>query len=237
MVLAVAVVAQMTRPEPTALHLMVSGTSSAPTGPQPRGRPRPAHRHTQASRRLGQAGERGRDGSWIIMTVESTSRLPVVAEMSRVRWPLSPTARSCGCLHRGSNAQAVSKTGEAARSHLLMASVSCVARRPARLGGHLVGAGEGAYGARVRVCTCSMCTGLARNGRADRKLRALHAGRAGRHTCEWSVGVPGLEEFHDEVDSGVDRLARALVPRRVHGDVCAWVLFVRSGVCGGAVVC
>ena len=103
-VLAVAVVAQMTRPEPTALHLMVSGTSSAPTGPQPRGRPRPAHRHTQASRRLGQAGERGRDGSWIIMTVESTSRLPVVAEMSRVRWPLSPTARSCGCLHRGSNA-------------------------------------------------------------------------------------------------------------------------------------
>jgi hypothetical protein len=106
------------------------------------------------------------------MTVESTSCLPVVAEMSRVRWPLSPTARSCGCLHRGSNAQAVSKTGEVARSHVLMASVSCVARRPARLGGHLVGAGEGADGARVRVCTC----------RADRKLRALHAGRAGRHT-------------------------------------------------------
>ena len=29
--------------------------------------------------------------------------------------------------------------------------------------------------ARVRVCTCSMCTGRARSGRADRKLRALQA--------------------------------------------------------------
>jgi hypothetical protein len=50
------------------------------------------------------------------------------------------------------------------------------------------------------------------------------------------VGVPGLEVVGDEVDRGTDRLARALVPRRVHGDVCAWVLCVRSGVCGGAVV-
>ena len=52
------------------------------------------------------------------------------------------------------------------------------------------------------------------------------------------VGVPGLEEVGDEVDRGVDRLARALVPRRVHVDVCAWVLCMWSGVCvcGGAVV-
>ena len=204
--------------------------------PQPRGRPRRARltgfTGSQASRRLGQAGERGRDGSRIIMTVESTSRLPAVAEMSRVRWPSSPTASSCGCLHRGSNAQAVSKTCEAARSHVLMSSASCVARRPARLGGHLVGAGAGADGARVRVCTCSMCTGLARSGKADRKLRALHAGRAGGTPAS----VPGLEEVHDEVDREVDRLARALVPRRVHGDVCAWVWIVWSGVCVGAAV-
>ena len=58
------------------------------------------------------------------MTVVSTSRLPVVAEMSRARWPSCPTARSRGCLHRGSNTQAVSKTGEAAHSHVLMASAS-----------------------------------------------------------------------------------------------------------------
>ena len=58
------------------------------------------------------------------MTVVSTSRLPVVAEMSRARWPSCPTVRSRGCLHRASNAQTVSKTGVAARSHVLMASAS-----------------------------------------------------------------------------------------------------------------
>ena len=66
----------------------------------------------------------GRDGGLIIVTELSTLRLPVVAEMSRARWPSSPTSRICGCLHQGSNAQAVSKTGEAARSHVLMASAS-----------------------------------------------------------------------------------------------------------------
>jgi len=117
-VLAVAAMAPMIRPETTVLHLMVSGSSSAPTGPQLRGRPRPAHyRHrftgTGFAPRVTAAGH-----------VLSTLRLPVVAEMSRARMPSSPTARSCGCLHRGSNAQAVSKTGEAARSHVLMASAS-----------------------------------------------------------------------------------------------------------------
>jgi len=36
-VLAVAAMAPMIRPEPTALHSIVSGSSSVPTGPQPRG--------------------------------------------------------------------------------------------------------------------------------------------------------------------------------------------------------
>ena len=150
------------------------------------------------------------------VTLVSTSRLPVVAEMSRTRWPPSPTARSCGCLHRGSNAQAVSKTGEAARSHVPMGSASCVARRPARLGTHVVGAGAGADGARARVHLqhAHRSRARVRCGRADRKLRAacVAAGRAGGHTCGWWVGVPGLEEVGDEVDRGVDRLARALVP-------------------------
>ena len=35
--------APLIRPEPTSLHSMVSGSSSVPTGPQPRGRPRAAH--------------------------------------------------------------------------------------------------------------------------------------------------------------------------------------------------
>ena len=85
MVLVVAVRAVMVRPEPTALHSMVSGSSSAPTGPQPRGRPRPAHRHMHRLRAaLGPSGRAcGRDDGWILVTVVSTSRLPVVAEMSR----------------------------------------------------------------------------------------------------------------------------------------------------------
>ena len=105
MVLAVAAMAPINRPEPTALHSIVSGSSSAPTGPQPRGQPLPAHyRHRLHRHRL----RAGRDGGRIIVTELSTLRLPVVAEMSRARWPSSPTARSCGCLHRGSNAQVVS---------------------------------------------------------------------------------------------------------------------------------
>ena len=39
----------------------------------------------KASRRLGQAGERGRDGGRILATLVSILRLPVVAEMLRVR--------------------------------------------------------------------------------------------------------------------------------------------------------
>ena len=99
------VMAPINRPEPTALHSIVSGSSSVPTGPQPRGQPRPAHyRHRLHRHRL----RAGRDGGRIIVTELSTLRLPVVAEMSRAQWPSSPTARSCGCLHRGSNAQVVS---------------------------------------------------------------------------------------------------------------------------------
>ena len=41
---------------------------------------------------------------------------------------------------------------------MLMATTSCVVRRPARLGGYVVEAGEGADGA----CACNMRTGLAR---------------------------------------------------------------------------
>ena len=53
-------------------------------------------------------------------------------DVERVRWPSSPTARSCGCLRRGRNSQAVRKTGAAARSHVPMASASCIAPRRAR---------------------------------------------------------------------------------------------------------
>ena len=172
----------------------------------------------------------------------STSRLPVVAEMSRARWPSSPSARSCSCLHRGSNGKAVSKTGEAARSHVPMASASCVARGGWRASRRARSWGRRGSGRRACACAPAACApvSLSRAQRQGRPKAAraacVAACRAGGHTCGWRVGVPGLEEVGDQVDRGVDRLARALVPRRVYCDGCVWVLCAWSKVCGGALV-
>ena len=124
------------------------------------------------------------------MTVVLTSRLPIVAEMSRARWPSSPTARSCGCLHRGSNARAVSKTGERrrARSHVPMASASGIAQRRARSLRSRAGAGavnhaRVAYSARA----CSMRTGLARAAAGPTEA-ASHAWRPAGLAHLWMVG-------------------------------------------------
>ncbi len=176
------------------------------------------------------------------MTVVSTSRLPVVAQMSRARWPSSPTTRSCDCLHRGSNAQSRQQNrrgGALARAD--GERTLCRAEAGAPLGG-LVRWGRRGSGRRARAHAPAACAPVL-HARAQRQGRpkaaraaCVAAGRAGGHTCVRRVDVPGLEEVSDEVDRGVGRLARALAPRRVHGDVCAWVLCVRSGVCGGAVV-
>jgi hypothetical protein len=156
--------------------------------------------------------------------------------MSRARWPSSPTARSCDCLHRGSNAQAVSKTGGARLLFCWRRASTCrwraqvvsrggwrASRRARKLGG-------GAAADGVRVCTCSMCAGLARPraaaGPTDSCARCMRCCRPGRGAHLRAKGW--LEEVGDEVDRGLGRLARA--PRR--GDMCAWVLCVRSGVAG-----
>ena len=233
MVLIVAAMASMTRTEPTALHSMASGTSSAPTGSQPRGRPRPAHSGTGSQTHRLCAG---RDDGRIIVTELSTSRLMVVAEMSRARWPSSPSARSCRCLHRGSNAQAVSKTGEAARS-LARADGQCKGRHASRRARSLRSrAGAGADIARARTascaCACSMRTGLARA--AAGPTESCAACVAGGTPVDGGLVSLGGEEVGDEVDRGVDHLARILAPRRVHCDVCARrVVCFRSGVWRG----
>ena len=179
---------------------------------------------------------RRRAGGRILVTVVSTSRLPVVSEMSKARWPSSPTSRICGCLHRGSNAQAVSKTGEAARS-LARADGQCKGRHASRRARSLRSrAGAGADIARARTascaCACSMRTGLARA--AAGPTESCAACVAGGTPVDGGLVSLGGEEVGDEVDRGVDHLARILAPRRVHCDVCARrVVCFRSGVWRG----
>jgi hypothetical protein len=234
-VLVVAAMAVIIRPEPSALHSMVSGSSSAPTGPQSRGRPRPAHKHrlrvawdkresadvTAAAdhRDLGvdvvPAG-RGRDvkGAVAVEPDRSQLRLPAPGEQRTSR----QQNRRGGAFARADGEHKL-RRAEAGAPH----------------GGHIVGAGAGADGARARVCTRSMCSGQ-RKGRpkAARRARCMRGCRQGWGAHLRWVGVPELEEVGDDVDRRVSRLARALVPS--HGDVRAWVSCVRSGVCGGAVV-
>jgi hypothetical protein len=107
----------------------------------------------------------------------------------------------------------------------------------APLGGHVVGACAGADGARVHLQHVHRSRAQ-RQGRPKAARAAGEAASRAGHTC----GSDGLVSLGSKrmvlvVDRGVDRLARALVPRRVHGDVCAWVLCVRCGEWGGAAVC
>jgi hypothetical protein len=137
---------------------------------------------------------RRRAGGRILVTVVSTSRLPVVTEMSRARWPSSPTSRSCGCLHRGSNAQAVSKTGEAARS--TRADGQRKWRRASRRARSLrsrAGAGADIARARPRARAPAACAAALRAQRQGRpKLRRMRGGRPGWGAHLWWVGVFGL---------------------------------------------
>jgi hypothetical protein len=110
--------------------------------------------------------------------------------------------------------------------------------RRASAGAESTESGRRGSGHRARAascaCACSMRTGLARAAAGPTEA-APHAWRpAGLGgTCGGLVSL-GSEEVGDEVDRGVERPARVLVPRRVHCDVCARrVVCERSGVCCG----
>jgi len=241
-VLVAAVMAWMIRPKPTALHSMVSGTSSSPTGPQPRGRPRPAHRHRLHRHKLraawamresagvtaaGSSCDRGVDVAPAGRGGDVEGEVAVVPDRSQPRLPAPGEQHASRQQNRRGGAFARAD-GERKLSR---------AEAGAPLGGHVVGAGAGTDGARARVHlqhvhkSRAQRQGRPKAARAQRQGRPKAARAAGvaagwaAHTC--GLMSLGLEEVGDKVDRGVDRLARALVPRRVHGDVCAWVLCVR----------
>ena len=222
---------------------MVSGSGSAPTGPQPRGRPRPAHRHRLHRYRLraawamresagvtaaGSSCDRGVDvapagrggdveGAMAVEPERSQLQLPAPGEQRASRqqnWRGGALARADG--------QRKWRRAEAARAWSLRSRA---------------GAGADIARARPRARAPAACAPASRAQRQGQpKLRRMRGGRPGwgTHLCGcWLVSLGG-EEVGDEVDHGVDRLARILVPRRVHCDVCAWrVVCVRSGVCCG----
>ena len=176
MVLAVAVMAPMTRPESTGTYSMVSGSSSAPTGPQPRGRPRPAHRlHRHRRRRhmrqsprvcrrrdpgvdVAPAG-RGRD-------VEDA----VAAEPDRTQLRLPAPGKQHASRQQNRRGGALARAdGQRKWHHASAGAESTESDR---------------RGSRHRACACSMCTGLARAAAGP----AEAAPRAWRGAHLWMVG-------------------------------------------------
>ena len=191
----------MIRPEPTALHSMVSGTSSAPTGPQPRGRPRPAHRHRLHRHRLraawamresagvtaaGSSCDRGVDVAPAGRGGDVEGEVAVVPDRSQPRLPAPGEQRASRQQNRRGGAFARLSRAEAG----------------APLGGRVVGAGVGADGARARVHLQHVHRSRAlRQGRPKAARAAgVAVSRAG-HTC----GSDGL------VSLGSKRLVTKLI--------------------------
>jgi len=195
-VLAAEIMAPMTRTESTGPFLMVSGSSSAPTGPQPRGRPRPAHRHRLHRHRLRAAWamracrrpdprDRGVDVAPAGRGEDVEGAVAVEPDLSQLRLPAPGEQRASRQQNR--------RGGALART----------CRWPAQVASRL--GGRGVYGVGQARERTSRARGLvrvrvqhahrprARSGRADRSCAAcVAAGRAGGHTCGWWVGIPGL---------------------------------------------
>ena len=146
-------------------------STSSPTSSQPKDtNPPSAGVPSSPAGRQACGPARGRAGGRILVTVVSKSRLPVVAEMSMARWPSSPTARSCGCLHRGATRKPSAKQARRrARTCRWPAQVA------SRLGGRVVyGVGQArkrtarvrTHGlARMRSAACAPASRAQRQGR------------------------------------------------------------------------
>ena len=173
MVLAVAVMAPMTRPESTGTYSMVSGSSSAPTGPQPRGRPRPAHRlhrhrrrrHMRQSPRVCRRRDPGVDVAPAGRGRDVEDAVAAEPDRTQLRLPAPGEQRASRQQNRRGGA---------------------LARADGQRKWHRASAGaesteSGRRGSRHRACACSMCTSnvhrpRARSGRAGRSCSACVAG-------------------------------------------------------------
>jgi len=149
-------------------------------------------------------------------------------------------AAAAACIGEATRKPSAKQARRRARSHVPMASASCVAPGGGRRVHGLGQARERTSRARglVRVRVQHAHRPRARSGRADRSCAAcVAAGRAGGHTCGWWVSL-GCEEVDDDVDRGVDCLARVLVCRGASIVMCALGgcgvrACVRSGVWRG----
>ena len=224
----------MTRTESTGPYSMVrSGSSRAPTGPQPRGRPCPAHRNSfhrhmllaawamwqspQACRRP-DPRDRGVDVAPAGRDGDVECAVAVESDRTQLRLPAPGEQRASRQQNRRGGALA------SADGHRKWRRAS----RRARSLRSRAGAGADIARARPRARAPAACAAALRAQRQGRpKLRRMRGGRPGWGAHLWML-------VGDEVDRGVDRLARILVPWRVHCDVCAWrVVCERSGVCCG----
>ena len=180
--------APMSRTESTRPYSMVSGSSSAPTGPQPRGRPRPAHRHRHRLRaawarpracRRPDPRDRGVDVAPAGRDGDVEGAVAVELDLSQLRLPVPGEQRASRQQNRRGGALA---RADGQRKW-----------RRAEAGAESTESGRHGSGHRARVrprarapaaCACSMCTGLARAAAGPAEA-APHAWR-GAHL--WMVG-------------------------------------------------
>jgi hypothetical protein len=166
-VLAVAVMAPMARMESTGPYSMASGSSSAPTGPLPRGRPRPAHRHRlhryrfRAAKRLSPRAcrrpdprDRGVDVAPAGRGGDVEGAVAVEPDRTHLRLPAPGKQRASRQQNRRGGALA----------HTCRWPAQVASRLAA--GAESTESGRRGSGHRARAascaCACSTCTGLAR---------------------------------------------------------------------------
>jgi hypothetical protein len=187
--------APMTRTESTGPYSMVSGSSSAPTGPHPRGRPCPAHRNSFHRHRLcaawGQAAEpagagqdprdRGVDVAPAGRDEDVEVAVSVKLDRLQLRLPAPGEQRANRQHNRRGGARSLARADGQRKWRR--------ASRRARSLRSRAGAGADIARARPRARAPAACAPPSRAQRQGRpKLRRMRGGRPGWGTHLWMVG-------------------------------------------------